>query len=145
MVAEAKKTGVEVHEMDACHLAFPDASFDTVFFPFHGIDYIYPDIYVAVREARRVLKPGGVFIMSSHNRFFLKKLLHFFDGSYSDYHGLTTYRTTPLDWFKLKKHFKHVNIIHRISIAVSWKKANWKDMLYKLLPWLSKSTYFVCR
>jgi SAM-dependent methyltransferase len=145
MVREAKKTGVEAHEMNACDLSFPDASFDTVFFPFHGIDYIFPDIYEAVKEAKRVLRPGGIFILSSHNRFYIKRLNQFFDGNYADQHGLITYRTTPLDWFRLKKYFEHVKTIQRISIAVSWAKANWKDKFYKLFPLLNKSTYFVCK
>ena len=82
MVKEAKNDhpNMDIRQMDACDLKFPDESFDTVFFPFHGIDYIYPDIYKAVSEARRVLKPEGVFIMSSHNRFYIKRLGQFFDG-----------------------------------------------------------------
>ncbi len=144
MVREAKKTGVQVYEMDACNLDFPDESFDTVFFPFHGIDFVHPDIYRVVSEAKSVLKANGVFVFNSHNRFFVKKLHRFFDGDYSNYAGLVTYRTTPLDWFRLKKYFRKVRTIQRISIAVSWKNANWKDLVYKLFPFFNKSTYFIC-
>lgn len=144
MVEEAKKTGHNVFQRDACQTGFENRSFDTIFFPFHGIDYIYPDIYKAVAEAKRILKPNGIFIMSSHNRFYLKRLYQFFDGNYADQNGLMTYRTTFMDWFKLKKYFKKVKTIQRIKIAVSWEKANWKDRIYKLLPFFNKSTYFVC-
>lgn len=55
---------------DAADLSrFTDSSFDVVVFAFNGIDYVLPD------EARRdcfahifrVLKAGGIFILSSHN------------------------------------------------------------------------------
>lgn len=130
--------------MDACELQFEDNTFDNVFFPFHGIDYIYPDIYKAVEEAKRVMKPDGVFVFSSHNRFNIKVIQRFFEGRYANYHGLITYRTTPLDWWRLKKYFKKVKVIQRATIMVDWKHANWRDMIYKLLPFLNMSTYFVC-
>jgi SAM-dependent methyltransferase len=55
---------------DAADLsAFPKSSFDAVVFAFNGIDFVLP------RESRtrcldhieRILKPGGVVILSSHN------------------------------------------------------------------------------
>jgi len=149
MVEAAKKKmqdiPITITVMDACSLQFEDNSFDCVFFPFHGIDYIYPDIYKAIQEVHRVLKKDGVFIFNSHNRLFVKQLHRFFQGNYvADPSGLITYRTTPLDWFRLKKYFHEVKMIQRISIMVSWKNANWKDCLYKLMPLLNKSTYFVC-
>ena len=64
--------------MDAAHLTFSDNSFDVVFFPFNGIGYVHPDIYAAVREARRVMKPDGVFVFSAHNRLSLQNLHRFF-------------------------------------------------------------------
>ncbi len=117
---------------------------DNIFFPFHGIDYIYSDIYKAVVEAKRVMKTDGVFIFSSHNHLNIKTLHRFFHGNYLNYRGLITYRTTPLDWFQLKKHFKKVKMIQRISIMVDWKHSNWKDIVYKLMPFFNMSTYLVC-
>ncbi|MBU1102259.1 class I SAM-dependent methyltransferase [Patescibacteria group bacterium] len=135
---------IEILEMDACNLKFGDNTFDNIFFPFHGIDYVHPDIYRAVAEAKRVMKSNGAFVFNSHNRFSLKVLHRFFEGNYADYGGLITYRTTPLDLWRLKKYFKKVKMIQRISIMVDWKSANWKDICYKLVPFLNKSTYFIC-
>ncbi len=54
---------------DARCLPFADEAFDAVVFAFNGLDFIHPeaDRFRAVREIARVLRPGGVFIFSSHN------------------------------------------------------------------------------
>lgn len=136
---------VSINKMDATDLKYPDNEFDYVFFPFHGIDCIYPDIYACVREVRRVLKGGGVFIFNSHNRFFIKKLNKFFAGPYlGDQSNLKLYRTTPLDRLRLKRYFVDVKVRYRISFY-PWSRSNWKDIVYKILPWFSKSVYFICK
>jgi len=68
-VARHKYPDIEFLRMDALNLQFPDASFDAALFSFNGLDCIHP---VSARRAClrgvfRVLRPGGVFIMSSHN------------------------------------------------------------------------------
>jgi SAM-dependent methyltransferase len=54
----------------AVDLSFlPDASFDAVVFSFNGIDFIHPDAarWSCLQHICRVLKPGGIVILSSHN------------------------------------------------------------------------------
>lgn len=147
MVASAREkmrgTNVSVEVMDATALTYPDARFDYVFFPFHGIDCVEPSIYDAVVEAARVLKDDGVFVFNSHNRLYFKALHRLFAGAYQEYEGLTVYRATPWDQVRLKRYFHSVRMVQRISL-LPWKKANWKDKVYKLLPWFNKSTYFIC-
>jgi ubiquinone/menaquinone biosynthesis C-methylase UbiE len=48
---------------------FASANFDAVVMAFNAFDYVLPDEarVRALREIRRVLRPGGVFIFSSHN------------------------------------------------------------------------------
>src|SRR3989339_506486 len=125
MVEAAQKKvqglNIKVLEMDATNLKFDNESFDYVFFPFHGLGCIYPNIYRAVSEAERVLKKDGLAIFNLHNRFFLR-------GIYK----------------KFKKYFKKVIISYRISM-LPWKHANWKDVCYKLIPILDKSMYFICK
>ena len=62
----AKKFGndepIEWKQADACALPFADAEFDAVICQF-GMMFV-PDKALAAREARRVLKPGGVFLFN---------------------------------------------------------------------------------
>jgi ubiquinone/menaquinone biosynthesis C-methylase UbiE len=56
---------------NACALAFRDHSFDVVLFSFNGLDYICPESkrLQALAEMRRVLRSGGLLVLSSHNRW----------------------------------------------------------------------------
>ncbi len=69
-VCRNKLPALQFEVADAADLAmFDDAAFDAVVFSFNGIDYLAPDErrHQCLRECHRVLKPGGVFIFSSHN------------------------------------------------------------------------------
>lgn len=47
---------------------FGNASFDFILFSYNGLDYIVPeDRSMAMKEMRRLLKPGGYLCFSSHN------------------------------------------------------------------------------
>jgi SAM-dependent methyltransferase len=72
MVRAAREAhqGVDFRVADASDLSdYSDGSFDAVVFSFNGIDYIYPerDRHRCLDECRRVLRPGGALIFSSHN------------------------------------------------------------------------------
>lgn len=72
MVRAAREAhpGAEFRTADATDLSeFPNASFDAVVFSYNGIDYIHPESarQHCLTECRRVLRPSGVFIFSSHN------------------------------------------------------------------------------
>lgn len=62
--AQARGTSrpVEWRQADALHLPFEDASFDAVVCQFGAM--FFPDKPTAFSEARRVLRPGGVFLFN---------------------------------------------------------------------------------
>jgi ubiquinone/menaquinone biosynthesis C-methylase UbiE len=61
--------GVDIREGDARSLSFDDASFDLLVFSINGIDAIgHADRAKALKEMRRVLRPDGVLVFSTHNQ-----------------------------------------------------------------------------
>lgn len=65
-IARKGVCNVQLFEMDAANLAFPDNSFDIVYAPY--VISVVPDPVQVVREMRRVCKPGGKFIVLNHFR-----------------------------------------------------------------------------
>lgn len=57
---------IELRQMDVCHLALPDESFDTVTSACTFCSV--PQPLVGLRELYRVLKPGGQLLMFEHVR-----------------------------------------------------------------------------
>ena len=65
-----KFPGLEFWLANAANLsAFADSTFDAVVMAFNGMDYVIPDEsrLRSLREIRRVLRPEGILIFSSHN------------------------------------------------------------------------------
>lgn len=72
MVARARERhpGHRFEVGDAAKLdAFDSGAFDAVVFSYNGLDYLHPEPRrrAALQEIRRVLAPGGVAILSTHN------------------------------------------------------------------------------
>ncbi|GAF67344.1 unnamed protein product, partial [marine sediment metagenome] len=63
--------------MDASATNFEDGEFDYVLFSFNGLDCLHPfsKRTKCLHEVNRILKPGGTFIYSSHNRSYIKEHL----------------------------------------------------------------------
>ena len=72
-IAQLHLQNAEVEVCDARVLAYPDASFDVVFSD--AVIQYFPDYAVAVKEMERVLKPGGMLILSVINWWNLPHLL----------------------------------------------------------------------
>lgn len=95
--------GLDVRRMDACHLEFPDESFDyaisnAVF------EHIY-DVDRALRELRRVLRPGGAARISTH-LFPSLSGGHRLEWAYPDEQPSTT--VPPWDHLRAKQFPTHV-------------------------------------
>jgi ubiquinone/menaquinone biosynthesis C-methylase UbiE len=60
------KLNIHFHEMDAEHLQFPDASFDTVISALSTCTF--PDPIQALQEMARVCHPGGRILLLEHGR-----------------------------------------------------------------------------
>ena len=77
LIARAKENypGIDFRVMDARKINFPNNTFDAVFFSFNGLDNLLSleERNKAINEIKRVLKPGGFFIYSSHNSLFLPR------------------------------------------------------------------------
>ncbi len=69
-IATGKFPGADLRVLDARDLsAFAEGSFDIVNFSFNGIDYVDSGGRTRIlKEISRVLKPGGLFLFSTHNR-----------------------------------------------------------------------------
>lgn len=57
-------TNVELHEMDAGELTFPDESFDHVYAPY--VVSVVPNLAAAMAEMKRVCRPGGSLVIVNH-------------------------------------------------------------------------------
>lgn len=67
--AQRRFPGLPLLQADATALTFASHTFDAALFSFNGIDDIHPESARerCLAEAYRVLRPGGVIILSTHN------------------------------------------------------------------------------
>lgn len=85
-VAAARRTSAAMRVLlgDATRLPFPDASFG-VFVSFETIEHVRDDA-TYVREARRIVKPGGTFLCSTPNRLLVNPGNTLSDSPFNPYH-----------------------------------------------------------
>lgn len=76
---------VELRQGDAASLPYPDSMFDKAFCC--GVIYYLPDPNIALREARRVLKPGGVLAVLARQPGALAQNPVFAEAGYRAYHA----------------------------------------------------------
>lgn len=69
--AELAEVTVTFEVMDAARLSFPDAHFDAALFSYNGIELIpgLAEKEQVLRQVHRVLRPGGVFLFTTHSLF----------------------------------------------------------------------------
>ena len=74
-LAAVSKVDPELQVMDAMDLKFPDASFDIAFFSYNGLELLpgAEGKKMAMREIHRVLRPGGLFLFTTHSPFALNQ------------------------------------------------------------------------
>jgi phosphatidylethanolamine/phosphatidyl-N-methylethanolamine N-methyltransferase len=65
-IARKQVDNVQVFEMDAADLRFPDNTFDIVYAPY--VISVVPDPVAVAREMRRVCRPGGRIVILNHFR-----------------------------------------------------------------------------
>lgn len=84
--------------VDARAMPFKDASFDIVLFSFNGIDLVGAEARAtALAECRRVLRPGGRLVYSSHN-------LNWLDSRRGiRWAGLRDYLETQRFWSRMRR------------------------------------------
>lgn len=152
ILARARKhyrSRIDIRVMDAQDLPFPDASLDVVII-FEALYYI-PDAEKFVGECRRVLRPGGVLLISNAN----KDLADFNPSPHSYvYHGIVElgqllerhgmqpefFGDVPVDKISLRQ--KILRPIKRIAVALRLipKSMSGKKFLKRLV--FGALTYF---
>ncbi|MCL9818292.1 class I SAM-dependent methyltransferase [Natronocalculus amylovorans] len=130
--AKDEHPGVEFYVGDATALPFSSDSFEFALFPGLNIDIFHPRSkrLTALREVRRVLKPGGILIISAGNSLYLlgslfrRKIELFFrfyvrNGNYKRL--FKSYKRDHQEW-GLDRHFstplRHVHEFRKCGFSI---------------------------
>ena len=139
----AIKQDDQYYQCGLCICAVGD-SFDGVVFSYNGIDYIYPENrrMRALMEILRVLKKGGLFIYSSHNRSGIFSSLHMIHNFIIN---LITLQISSKYWYDVHKggilttYFTNKTQEIQILQGIGFRIIEVKDSRGKCPPW----TYYV--
>ena len=138
--------------MDLQKTTFANETFDSIFLPFHTIAYV-DDLDETLREMNRILKPGGTFVFSIPNFWYIRQITHgqIFHGKRHLTHitrksedTLSTIFLSMLDTGRLRKIFPYVKARGRVSLQIL-ENPNWKDKVLQRIPFIDKSLYFFCK
>lgn len=141
---------------DASDLSFSDdGAYDYVFFPFHGIDFVYPAAgrELVCKEAARVLQKDGLFIFTTHNLLYWKYLLRFFFWRKKDFYVeekisygseqlITFYSLLPVEIKRLKKYF---GLVQYIGDRYAETGKRWRTVTTTLSLFRIKYLFFIAQ
>jgi SAM-dependent methyltransferase len=124
----AKPNPATYLQMDASQMTFPDATFDIVY-SFSVFEHL-PDPEAVLREAKRVLKPGGLLYVSLH--------LYSSEGGCHDLRIFAGDRATIPYWAQLRPAVKDTVI--ESCYMNEWRIEQWKQLFDAACPGGVQST-----
>lgn len=116
---------LKLMNMDAMDISknFRGECFDFVLFSYNGLDYLYPETnrFSVLVQIYKVLKPGGIFVYQSHNKWYrwrAKSRWKKYDGNdnyFQEVSGkrkmkLTTFYDSPMGQKEVLKKIGFVNV-----------------------------------
>lgn len=130
--------GIELKQMDGESIGFEDESFDHIL-SFDVLEHI-PDTDTHLQDVRRVLKPGGYYLLQTPNKWTnipFEVLKHKSFTKYKEYHCALHTRA------QLKKRFEN-NGFSISFIDVPIVTPYFKKKLHSQFGWLSKPLLLLC-
>ena len=137
--------------MDIQKTSFESDRFEYILLPFHTICYT-DDPWKTLQEMKRILKPGGVLIVSAANHLFLKDIVRgeVFKGKRRAMHVITgkgrelsQRHFTIFEVRHFRRLFPQVSVFGRLSLQ-SHPAYSFAERVMRAMPLFDKSLYFVC-